>query len=86
MISISKKIKIKNNISSDSPYTSKSFPLQVKLSLYSNNTEVAWVTFHKLSDSRLDWLNSSNVIDAHPWDADMLRSSTTVFNIDPNSQ
>ncbi len=60
--------------------------LQIKLSLYKNQTEVAWITFNKSSDSRTDWFNSTNVLDSHPWDPNLLRDSTTVFKIDPNSQ
>ncbi len=61
----------------------------MKLSLYKNGTEVAWVTFHKPGDSvtdHADWFQSANVIASSPWDPDLLRESTTVFNIDPDSQ
>ena len=66
--------------------SSPCYVLQVKLSLYKNNVEVAWVTFHNTINSHVDWFNSSNVINASPWDPDLLRTSTTIFNIEKSSQ
>ena len=56
------------------------------MSLYLNNTEVAWMTFWKTTGSAVDWFDSSNLLEAYPWDINLLRSSTTVFRMAPNSQ
>ena len=56
------------------------------MSLYLNNAEVAWITFLKTTGSNVDWFDSSHLLDAYPWDVNLLRASTTVFRMAPNSQ
>ena len=49
---------------------------KVKISLYDNGNEVAWVTFDKQPGSDDNWFQPSRIVDSHPWDTELLKSSS----------
>ena len=55
---------------------------KVKISLYEGNVERAWVIFDKQPGSDDNWFHLSRVLDSHPWDAQLLKSSA-VMGMEP---
>ena len=55
---------------------------KVKISLYEANVETAWVIFDKRPGSNDNWFHPSRVLDSHPWDAQLLKSSA-VMGMEP---
>ena len=53
---------------------------QIKISIYKDGSEVAWVTFAKNPGYDSDgWFDPSRVIDSYPWDKIQLQESTARF-------
>ena len=48
---------------------------KVKVSLYKNDAEAAFVMFEKKSIPNDNWFQTSRVIDSYPWDVELLKSS-----------
>ena len=53
---------------------------QIKISVYKDGSEVAWVIFAKNPGDDSDgWFDPSRVIDSYPWDKIQLQESTARF-------
>ena len=48
---------------------------KVKVSLYEDGVEAAWVIFDKQPGSDDNWFQPSRVIDSYPWDTELLKST-----------
>ena len=48
---------------------------KIKISLYEDGIEAAWVVFDKQPGSSDNWFQPSRVIDSYPWDTKLLKSS-----------
>ena len=55
---------------------------KVKVSLYEDAVEAAWVIFEKQPGSDDNWFQPSRVIDSYPWDTDLLKS-TAEMSLEP---
>ena len=49
---------------------------KIKVSLYEDGIETAWVIFDKQPGSNDNWFQPSIIIDSYPWDTGKLRSSS----------
>ena len=58
---------------------------KVKISLYGNGTETAWVIFDKQPGSNDSWFQPSRIVDSYPWDTHLLKSSAEM-SLEPQTQ
>ena len=49
---------------------------KVKISLYKDGVEAAWVIFDKQPGSNDNWFQPSRIIDSYPWNTELLKSSS----------